>query len=104
MSKKTLLPRTDDDEINFIIDDINKDTMGHAQPKKSKVLTQKSKTVKVSNINKEQYKKAKSAHKVEIAKLKAQRAKLKGDIKRHKMLIKQAKLVYKISKMKAEVK
>lgn len=95
----TLLPRTDDDEINLIIDDINKDTMGHTQ-KKSKVSTQKSKTVKVTNINKEQYKKAKSAHKVEIAKLKAQRAKLKSDIKRHKMLIKQAKIVYKISKMK----
>ncbi len=53
-----------------------------------------------ATMNKEQFKKAKQAHKVEIAKLKAQRAKLKNDIKRHKMLIKQAKLVYKISKMK----
>lgn len=58
------------------------------------------KKVKITNMNKEQFKKAKSAHKVEIAKLKAQRAKLKNDIKRHKMLIKQAKLVYKISNMK----
>lgn len=63
----------------------------------------KRKEVKITNMNKEQFKKAKSAHKAEIAKLKAQRAKLKHDIKTHKMLIKQAKLVYKISKMK-EVK
>lgn len=55
---------------------------------------------KVMNMNKDQFKKAKSAHKAEIAKLKAQRAKLKNDIKRHKMLIKQAKLVYKITQMK----
>lgn len=67
-----------------------------AQPKTSKTT----KKDKVKNMDKNTFKKAKQAHKVEIAKLKAQRAKLKNDIKRHKMLIKQAKLVYKISKMK----
>ncbi len=58
------------------------------------------KKVKVTNMSKDQFKKAKSAHKAEIAKIKAQRAKLKADIKKHKLLIKQAKLVYKLTKMK----
>lgn len=60
----------------------------------------KQKKEKVTDMNKEQLKKAKSTHKAEIAKIKAQRAKLKQDIKRHKMLMKQSKLAYKISKMK----
>lgn len=55
---------------------------------------------KVTNMNKDQFKKAKAAHKTEIAKIKAQRAKLKQDIKRHKLLIKQAKIVYKVTQMK----
>ncbi len=58
------------------------------------------KKVKATNMNKNHFKKAKSVHKTEIAKLKAQRSQLKHDIKTHKMLIKQAKLVYKISKIK----
>ncbi len=70
----------------------------------ARAKTQTIKPVKVTNMNKEQFKKAKSAHKAEIAKLKDQRAKIKSDIKKHKLLIKQAKLVYKISKMKAEAK
>lgn len=51
------------------------------------------KKAKVSNMDKNQYKKAKQAHKAAVVKL-------KQDIKKHKLLMKQAKLVYKISKMK----
>lgn len=58
------------------------------------------KKAKVTNMDKDQYKKAKSMHKAEIAKLKALRAKCKRDIKTHKLLMKQAKLVYKLSKIK----
>lgn len=61
------------------------------------------KKIKATNMSKDQFKKAKAAHKAEIAKIKAQRAKLKQDIKRHKLLIKQAKIVYKVTQMK-EVK
>lgn len=65
---------------------------------KTKTVTPKK--VKISNMSKDQFKKTKSAHKAEIAKIKAKRAELKQDIKKHKLLIKQAKLVYKLSKMK----
>lgn len=58
------------------------------------------KKAKVTNMSKDQFKKAKAAHKAEIAKIKAKRAELKADIKRHKLLIKQAKIVYKLSTMK----
>ena len=51
------------------------------------------KKTKVTNMNKDQFKKTKAAHKAEIAKL-------KRDIKRHKLLIKQAKIVYKVTQMK----
>lgn len=58
------------------------------------------KKVKATNMDKEQYKKAKATHKDEIARLKALRAKCKRDIKTHKLLMKQAKIVYKLSKIK----
>ena len=48
------------------------------------------------DMNKEQFIKTKSMHKVEIVKL-------KQDIKKHKLLIKQARIIYKLGKMK-EVK
>ncbi len=70
----------------------------YAKKAKSGVAKTKiTKPKKVENMNKEQYKKTKAAHKVAIRKL-------KQDIKKHKMLIKQAKLVYKITKMKESAK
>lgn len=50
---------------------------------------------KITNMNKEQFKKARLANKAEIVKL-------KQSIKRHKLLIKQAKILYKLSQMKGE--
>lgn len=92
MSKQ--LPHMDDDEIDFIVDDINKELK--KSDKKSKI-----KKLKVEkNMDKEKFKKTVQAHKDEIAKCKARRAGLKAEIKKHKLLIKQAKLVYKLSKMK----
>lgn len=67
------------------------------KPKTDVAKTKITKPKKVENMNKEQYKKTKAAHKVAIRKL-------KQDIKKHKMLIKQAKLVYKITKMKESAK
>lgn len=45
-----------------------------------------------NEMNKEQFKKTKAKHRLEIKKLRT-------EIKKHKMLIKQAKLTYKITKM-----
>jgi len=52
------------------------------------------------DMKKEQFKKAKTAHRAEIVKVKEQRKKLKQDIKKHKLLIKQARIMYKLGKMK----
>lgn len=71
------------------------------KPKTGLARHKTTKKAKVNNMSKDQFKKAKKAHKAEIARIKAQRAELKQDIKRHKLLIKQAKIVYKVSKMKA---
>lgn len=67
--------------------------LGEKKPVTGIAKTSTPKKEKVTNMSKDQFKKTKSAHKAEIAKL-------KRDIKKHKLLIKQAKLVYKISKMK----
>ena len=93
----TQLPQTDDEEINFIVDDINKE-LKQSEEKKLKTKTSKRTTAK--DMDKEKCKKTIQAHKVEIAKIKARRAGLKAEIKKHKLLIKQAKLVYKLTKMK----
>lgn len=55
----------------------------------------------ITEVNKEQFQKAKADHKAEIAKIKLNRKQEKQDIKRHKMLIKQAKITYKLTQMKA---
>lgn len=95
MSKTKQLPKTDDDEINFIVDDINKE-LKESSNKKTKTI----KKELPKNMDKEKCKKTIQAHRVEIAKIKAKRAGLKAEIKKHKLLIKQAKLVYKLTKMK----
>ena len=79
-------------ELDLLIDEV--ETLSQ-QPK---TKTPKKKVIK--DMTKEQFNKAKSAHKAEIAKIKEQRKALKQDIKRHKLLIKQAKIVYKLTKMK----
>jgi len=56
-----------------------------------KKMFKKPTPARTERTSKEEYKKIKSDHKDEIAKLKHQ-------IKKHKLMIKQAKLVYKISK------
>lgn len=50
---------------------------------------------KAIKMDTNQFKKAKSAHNAEIAKL-------KQSIKRHKLLIKQAKIMYKLNQMKGD--
>lgn len=65
----------------------------------------KIKTIKIkqekTDMNKDQFQKAKADHKASIAKIKLSRKQEKQDIKRHRMLIKQAKITYKLTQMKA---
>lgn len=59
----------------------------------------KTKKEKVTNMSKDQFKRTKSEHKKEIAKIKAQRKQLKGDMKTHRLLIRQARIVRKLTKV-----
>lgn len=85
-----------DAELDLIIDDIETVIRQPKTPKQSKQKV-------FTDMNKEQYHKAKALHKAEIAKIKLKRKQEKQDIKRHKMLIKQAKIVYKLTKMKEKL-
>jgi HD superfamily phosphodiesterase len=84
-----------DAELDFIMDEVTAIALQPAGVLKPLATQQKqtNKKEKVTDMNKEQYNKAKADHKAEIAKL-------KNNIKRHKLLMKQAKIAYKLGAMK----
>lgn len=91
-----------DAELDLIIDEVES-VVRNPEPK---TKTEKPKK-EFTNVNKEEYHRAKAHHKKAIKRLRGEKRGLIAEwfaksksIKKHKMLKKQAKITYKLSKMK----
>lgn len=76
------------DEIDFIEDEINKERKAHNRKLETKVAKVRS----TREVAKDDFKKAKALHKLQIQKA-------KRHIKTHKLMIKQARNTYKLVKL-----